>query len=73
MELRTNEEFVMTYDNRFRHLLCKDISFEGQREYRFIGIDELIDKPIFYSFNFSSKYMMVTIDSLKEPLEINER
>lgn len=70
-ELKKDEMLTMTYDNRYRHLLCKDISFEKQREYRFIGIDELIEEPIFYSFDFSSRYMIVPIEQLKTPLSIN--
>lgn len=63
-QIRTNEDFSMTYDNRYRHLLCKDISFENQREYRFIVLDELITKPKFYNFKFDVKYQIVQIDDL---------
>lgn len=62
-----NEDIVsqsaMSYDNRYRHLLCKDISFKNQREYRIIKLDELIDNEKFYEFNFMSKYLMVDIDN----------
>lgn len=51
-------------------LLCKDISFSNQEEYRFIGLDELIMEPVFYSFSFNSQYLMVPIERLKQPLKI---
>lgn len=69
-ELKRNEELSMTYKNRFRHLLCKDVSFENQKEYRFIGLEELIHEPIFYPFTFTSKYMLIPIDKLKKALLI---
>lgn len=69
-EYEKNKELVTTYDNRFRHLLCKDISFSQQQEYRFIILDELIEKPVFYTFNFSSKYIIVPIDDLYNSIEI---
>lgn len=62
--------YSMTYENRYRHLLCKDIDFIKQQEYRFIVLDELIDKPKFYDFLFDSQYMLVPIESLEQPLEI---
>ena len=49
---------------------CKDISFSNQEEYRFIGLDELIMEPVFYSFSFNSQYLMVPIERLKQPLTI---
>ena len=60
----------MEYKNRYRHLLCKDIDFENQREYRFIALDEMITSPKFYDFEFTSKYMLVPIDELKKELVI---
>lgn len=62
----------MTYENRYRHLLCKDKYFEGQREYRFIGMDESINSPVAYSLNkFSSKYVILPIDDLRNPCKID--
>lgn len=70
--VQQNIELSMTYDNRYRSLLCKDISFSQQDEYRFIEISELISEPIFYSFNFTSRYLLVPIEQLKKPLLITE-
>lgn len=69
MYLTTGDEKIvhnssMTYDNRYRHLLCKDISFSNQKEYRFIITDELIEKPAFYDFHFNSPYKILPIDEL---------
>lgn len=69
-ELKTNQALSMTYGNRYRHLLCKDIAFENQKEYRFICLDELIKKPVFYPFKFTSKYMLVSINKLIDGLKI---
>lgn len=63
-QIQTEEHLSMTYENRYRHLLCKDISFENQREYRFVGLDELITEPKFYDFRFDAKYQIVPIDEL---------
>jgi len=68
--IQTNAVMSMTYGNRYRHLLCKDISFSSQDEYRFIGLDELISEPVFYSFSFRSQYLIVPIEQLKQPLKI---
>lgn len=54
----------VTYDNRYRHLLCKDNDFAIQQEHRFIVLDQLIDKPVFYPFHFSSTHIIVPIDDL---------
>lgn len=62
--------FTMLDKNGYRHLLCKDISFQNQREYRFICLDELVDHPIFYPFNFTSKYLIVTLSDLKIGVKI---
>lgn len=60
-EIQTDEYLSMTYDNRYRHLLCKDVAFENQREYRFIGLDDLISNPVFYGFNYNGKYLIVPL------------
>lgn len=65
--LQKNTELTMTYENRYRNLLCKDIAFSQQKEYRFIGIDELITSPVFYKFEFRSLYAIVPIDQLYTP------
>lgn len=63
-EIQTNKYLSMTYDNRYRHLLCKDVAFESQREYRFIGLDDLISNPVFYNFKYNGKYLIVPINDL---------
>lgn len=55
---------IMTYDNRYRHLLCKDIAFKNQKEYRFIKLDELIDSPKTYEFAFDYDYEIVPCEKL---------
>lgn len=44
--------------------MCKDVAFENQREYRFIGLDDLISTPVFYNFKYNGKYLIVSIDDL---------
>ena len=66
--LQENVELIMTYENRYRNLLCKDISFSQQQEYRFIGLDELITSPVFYKFEFNSNYALIPIDQLYAPV-----
>lgn len=63
-EYEKGVEMSVTYDNRYRHLLCKDNDFAIQQEYRFIVLDQLIDEPVFYPFHFSSAYIIVPIDEL---------
>ena len=46
--MQTNTVMSMTYENRYRNLLCKDVSFSQQDEYRFIETNELITEPVFY-------------------------
>ncbi|TYQ16597.1 UNVERIFIED_CONTAM: hypothetical protein Cloal_3161 [Acetivibrio alkalicellulosi] len=69
-EKRTNETLTLSYENRYRHLLCKDIYFEKQQEYRFIVLDELITKPVFYQYDFASEYILVPIDKLKQEIDV---
>lgn len=69
--IETNTVMSMTYENRYRHLLCKDESFSNQEEYRFIELNELITEPVFYPITFTSKYLIVPIEQLKQPLQIN--
>lgn len=70
--LHNNVEQFMTYENRYRNLLCKDIAFSQQKEYRFIGLDELITSPVFYAFEFKSLYAIVPIDRLYAPVSFPE-
>lgn len=65
-KIESNKPLSMTYENRYRHLLCKDTSFENQKEYRFIGLNDLIKKPVFYDINFKSKYIILPIDELEK-------
>lgn len=69
-EVKTNQELYMTYANKYRQLLCKDIDFETQQEFRFVMSNELITEPKFYKFRFTSKYMLVPIDKLKDFINI---
>lgn len=69
--IETNTVMSMTYENRYRHLLCKDESFSNQEEYRFIELNELITEPVFYPITFTSKYLIVPIEQLKQPVQIN--
>lgn len=55
---------TMTYENRYRHLLCKDIAFANQQEYRFIKLDELIGEAKKYPIKFDISYLMVSTDEL---------
>lgn len=68
--IRTNEKLSVTYDNRFRHLLCKDISFSNQNEYRFIILDQLIYQPIFHDIDFNTSYKIVEINELINGIQI---
>ncbi len=61
---KKSAEIAVTYDNRHRHLLCKDTFFSMQQEYRFIVLDQLIKEAVFYPINFSSKYLIVPISNL---------
>lgn len=63
---------TMTYNNRYRHLLCKDISFKNQKEYRFVKIDELIDSPQIYEFEFDYDYNIVSCKDLFSGLIIKK-
>ena len=61
-------EMVVTYDNRYRHLLCKDTDFQLQQEYRFIVLDQLIESAVFYPIIFSSSRLIVPIDDLYDKI-----
>ena len=63
-EYNKGVEMAVTYDNRYRHLLCKDKDFSIQQEFRFIVLDQLIDNAVFYNFSFTSAYIIVPIDNL---------
>jgi hypothetical protein len=56
--------YSLDYNNRYRHLLCKDINFAHQQEFRFIITDEKITAPKFYNIKFTSKYILVPISEL---------
>ena len=69
-EYKVNEEMSVTYDDRYRHLLCKDIHFSLQQEYRFIVLNQLTNNAVFYPIFFSSCYAIVPIDELYDKVEI---
>ena len=71
-EYNKNSEMCVTYNNRYRHLLCKDTAFAIQQEYRFIILDQLIDNAAFYHINFSSKYLIVPITELYNQIPFPE-
>ena len=60
----------MTYDNRYRHLLCKHMDFEEQREFRIIILDKKIEYPCSYSFKFCSEHKIVDLDTLFNGINI---
>lgn len=66
MAYRTGGGLVlsMSYQDRYRHLLCKDNYFSNQNEYRFIVTDKLSDVPINFEFNFNTEYRIVPISDL---------
>lgn len=64
------KKMAMTYDNRYRHLLCKDEAFANQNEYRFIVLDETSDAPVFYPIQYSGRYKLIEIDELNSPVSI---
>lgn len=63
-KFESNKAYSMVYDNRYRHLLCKDISFGEQREHRIIILDDEIIEPQKYKFKFDSKYLLVDLEDL---------
>ncbi len=65
---KRKEVLAMEYGDRYRHLLCKDKDFEKQREYRFVILDELIEDAKFYKFSFKSRFMLISIEKMKEPV-----
>lgn len=62
----------MKYDERYRHLLCKDKDFSNQKEYRFIVTDTLTDVPVCYDFAFDCAYKIVPIDELLAGVSVTE-
>ena len=69
-QLQGGTVFSTTYEDRYRHLLCKDNDFKDQDEYRFIILDELIKEPKKYRFEFKSAYKIVPIDELLTGVEV---
>lgn len=64
-------KYTLYGKNRYRFLLTKDKSFENQHEYRFICLDTISEKPIQYSFEFISEYMLVPIRDLQKGIQVN--
>ena len=71
-QLQRSTVFSTTYEDRYRHLLCKDKYFKDQDEYRFIILDELITEPKEYGFVFRSPYKIVSIDDLMNSVEVGQ-
>lgn len=69
---RAGVTLSMTYDERYRHLLCKDRSFSNQNEYRFIITDVLTDVPVSYDFIFDCTYKLLPIDELLDGVSVAE-
>lgn len=65
-----NKRYSMVYDNRYRHLLCKDIAFEEQREYRFILLDDKIVEPKEYKFKFEAMHEIVDLRQLFNGIKV---
>lgn len=61
---------AVTYEDRYRILLCKDTEFKNQDEYRFITLDELSSEPEFYHFSYNGKYILVPIEELINPMNL---
>ena len=70
-EQKSGIAYTTTYEDRYRHLLCKDNDFKDQDEYRFIILDELNKEPKKYSFEFKSAYKIVPIDDLVTGVEVD--
>ena len=60
----------VTYEDRYRILLCKDKEFANQDEYRFVVLDELSDVPVSYDFSYGGKYLLLPIDSLLDTIDL---
>jgi len=60
----------VTYEDRYRILLCKDKEFANQDEYRFVVLDELSNVPVFYDFSYGGKYLLLPIDSLLDTIDL---
>lgn len=70
-EIKPNTRYSLTYDNKYRHLLCKDITFKNQNEYRFLILDEYIEQPRNYKFELTSKYLLVSLHDFFNGVEVN--
>ena len=66
----SEKKLTMNWDRGYKHLLCKDVSFINQQEYRFIILNELITEPKKYDFNFDDNYKLVSTQDLFSGLEI---
>lgn len=69
-KFENNKPYGMIYDNRYRHLLCKDIAFEEQREYRLILLDDKIIEPKEYEFKFETTYEIVDLQQLFDGIKV---
>lgn len=69
-EIMDTKTLSLNYNDRHRLLLCKDLAFAYQQEYRFIILEELIEEPVFYNFNFASDYILLPVDELRREIEV---
>ncbi len=60
-EIKPKTKYYLTYDNKFRHLLCKDMAFKNQDEYRFLILGEYIEEPKKYEYELTSDYILVNL------------
>ena len=58
-------------NDKYRALLCKDVFFKNQKEYRFIKIDEAIETPKEYDFPFHYQYRLILSEEFFEGIKVN--
>lgn len=69
-KLLSDSTFVMTTDNIYKHLFCKDNYFNLQSEYRFVVPELVMEKPTLFDFDMKASYILVDIDDFFKGLRI---
>jgi len=69
--IRLKEALPIKKSDSYRILLCKNSCFVKQNEFRFIILDELIDSSVFYSYKFTSRYLIVPINKLSKTIDVS--